>query len=191
MDKETRTTTIQAAELRVKRDDDGAPTGIAGYAAVFDTPTELMPGLREQIAKGAFTSALARPDDVRALFNHDSNYVLGRTKADTLRLEEDAKGLRFDVDMPDTQIARDVATSIERGDVDGSSFSFRVTSEKWDDEDAGELRTLLDLELFDVGPVTFPAYVDTSVATRSQETYRAGKGTPRRNRCRQRAAESK
>lgn len=192
--KELRTLAVDAAEIRVAFASDGTPKGIEGYAAVFESETEIVPGLREKIARGAFASALARPDDVRGLFNHDSNHILGRTKSGTLRLSQDDKGLRFSLDLPDTQTAADVATSIDRGDIDGCSFSFRMLSEQWDDGGAqGDLRTLLDLELFDVGPVTFPAYTDTSVAVRSRDDWRAEqviqRATPRLNEARQKLAE--
>jgi len=187
--KEMRVLAVEAAEVRVARNADGVPTGLEGYAAIFDSPTELMPGLIERIAKGAFTSALERPDDVRGLFNHDANYVLGRTKNETLRLAQDDKGLKFDIDLPETQIARDISTSIDRGDIDGCSFAFTVKSEQWDEQDEGDLRTILDVELFDVGPVTYPAYEDTSVALRSRDNWQAKKPTPEKNCRRQRLAE--
>jgi Escherichia/Staphylococcus phage prohead protease len=147
--------------------------GIEGYAAVFNELSDpLQWGIREIIMPGAFKDCLATSPDVRCLFNHDSNLVLGRTKAKTLSLEEDTKGLRFNCDLPDTQMARDLVTSIGRGDVDQCSFGFYVRKEKWSEEtdDNGQTQVIRELhavDLFDVSPVTFPAYPQTSVDTRT------------------------
>lgn len=146
---------------------------ISGYAALFNQETVIggVYGFREQIAPGAFDDAVGR-DDVRALFNHDPNFLLGRTKSGTLRLKVDKKGLRYDVDLPDTAQARDIRELILRGDVSGSSFGFVVHGEEWDETPlkVGKLplRTLTKLELFDVSPVTYPAYPQTSVSARSK-----------------------
>lgn len=140
---------------------------IGGYAAVFNSETQICPWLRESIAPGAFADSLTAGDDVRALFNHDENNVLGRTKASTLRLSEDDKGLRYEVDLPDTTVGRDIATSIARGDVSGSSFAFQCLADKCDNSDpAMTKRTILKVKLFDVSPCTYPAYQDTTVAMR-------------------------
>lgn len=144
--------------------------GLSGYAAVFGSVAEIAGMFREQIAPGAFRDAVGR-DDVRALFNHDANFVLGRTGAGTLRLSEDDKGLRYDVDPPDTTWARDLMVSVERGDVNQSSFAFEVTEETWDYGKRGEMpmRTIKAVRLYDVSPVTYPAYESTSVSARSLE----------------------
>ena len=114
--------------------------------------------------------------DVRGLFNHDSNFVLGRNKADTLKVKTNANGLQYEIDLPDTQTIRDlVLEPIKRGDVDQSSFGFIVGqgNESWDENDDGVLiRTIHKIrELFDVSPVTFPAYRDTTVGARSMQTF--------------------
>jgi HK97 family phage prohead protease len=115
---------------------------------------------------------------VRGLFNHDPNNVLGRQKSGTLIVEEDAKGLRFDIPtVGDTQIARDVVSMIRRGDVTGSSFSFTVRKrgDLWDYGESGDgtmKRELLAVDLFDLGPVTFPFYPQTKTAVRSLELFR-------------------
>jgi len=157
-------------EFRVARSDDGSLPKIEGYAAVFNKDSEYM-GFTERIAPGAFKGALKR-SDARALFNHDSNFVLGRQSSKTLELKEDKKGLFMSVDPPDTQLIRDlVLAPIERGDVKEQSFGFSIESDQWDglDSDA-PVRTILKVrELFDVSPVTFPAYPDTEVALRSLE----------------------
>lgn len=144
---------------------------IGGYGAVFNSETIIGGQFREKIEPGAFSKALK--GDIRSFFNHDPNLVLGRTKSGTLRIKEDAKGLDYEVDLPDTQAGRDVATSMERGDVDGSSFTFRVTDEEWVEE-RGQLplRIVREVELYEVGPVTMPAYDDATVAMRSLEQSR-------------------
>jgi HK97 family phage prohead protease len=144
---------------------DGDPRTLQGYAAVFNQRTEIMGLFEERIAPGAFAAAIGR-DDVRALFNHDPNYVLGRTSAGTLRLSEDARGLAYSIDPPDTQAGRDVSALIARGDVQGSSFSFEIEEESWDRSGALPLRTIMRAKLHDVGPVTFPAYEQTTVSAR-------------------------
>lgn len=144
---------------------------IVGYAAVFNSPTDIGGMFREQIKPGAFRDAIER-DDVRALIDHDSTLVLGRNKAGTLRLEEDEKGLRIEIDPPDTQYARDLMVSMERGDISQMSFGFIARKQEWDDSDEPPLRTVEDVELFDVSVVTYPAYPETSAALRSLEAIR-------------------
>ena len=161
-------------EMRTEADGVGP---ITGYAAVTEQETVIDFGFfafREKIAHGAFTDAI-KTDDVRALFNHDPNYVLGRTTNDTLRLTEDTQGLRYEVDPPDTQAARDVRTLVQRGDVSGSSFAFTVddADDEWDESDVKKgklpLRTIQRISrLYDVSPVTYPAYEGTSVSARSK-----------------------
>lgn len=146
---------------------EGEGRKLSGYGAVFNQRTDIMGLFDEQIAPGAFRDAIGR-DDVRALFNHDPNYVLGRSSAGTLSMAEDARGLRYDIDPPDTQVGRDVVTLVARGDVQGSSFSFEVEEETWDyPQDGGKpTRTIVRAKLYDVGPVTFPAYEQTTVSAR-------------------------
>lgn len=146
---------------------DGEKPRIVGYAAVFDTPSEPLGGFREIIRRGAFSRAI-REGDVRALWNHDPRYVLGRTKSGTLFLREDIHGLRVEIDPPDTQWARDFMESIRRGDVDQMSFAFRALQDRWLTDDSGAVRELLEVDLYDVSPVTFPAYPTTAVAVRSE-----------------------
>jgi HK97 family phage prohead protease len=158
--------------LAIERRAEGETPHIVGHAAVFNTTIDIGRWFRERIAPGAFKRAVAE-DDVRALFNHDENWILGRTKAQTLSLSEDDKGLAVDVLPPDTQLVRDlVLTPIERGDVSQMSFAFRVRKEEWDETGDVPLRTLLEVELFDVSPVTFPAYPTTDVGLRSLEEFR-------------------
>jgi HK97 family phage prohead protease len=155
-------------ELRAADGDTDAMPTISGYAAKFDRETVIGGWYREIIRAGAFERA-AREDDVRALFNHDPNFVLGRTTSGTLALEEDATGLRIDVTPPDTQWARDLVETIRRGDVDQMSFAFSVVKERWERDETqtpSEMRELLEVRLYDVSPVTYPAYEDTEVSVR-------------------------
>ena len=168
---------IPVSDLKVeRRSGDNEKPKISGYAAVFGKWSEDLGGFREKIAKGAFTKAL-KASDPRALFNHDSNYVLGRKSAGTLDLKEDNKGLFMEIDPPDTQFARDLMVSIERGDITQQSFGFYLSpdGEKWaEDKKTGAVtRTITEVEeLLDVSPVTFPAYPDTTVALRSLDKFK-------------------
>ncbi len=165
---------------------DGALPLITGYAAVFyradDPGTEYEmwaadnrgPRVVERIMPTAFNKAVAE-DDVRGLFNHDSAVVLGRSGAGTLRLSVDAVGLRYDIDPPDTQAARDLIASLRRGDISGSSFAFLPRGTQYHDRaEGGKLvETVIerhDVRLFDVGPVTFPAYAGASSAVRAADS---------------------
>jgi HK97 family phage prohead protease len=149
-------------ELNVeKRGNEGEK--IRGHAAVFDKWSEDLGGFREQIKPGAFTKAL-KASDVKALWNHDSNIVLGRTKSGTLKLEEDDKGLSVEITPPSW--ANGYMETIKRGDVSEMSFAFIVGKDEWNDD--GNQRTITEYdELLDVSPVTYPAYPQTSVKIRS------------------------
>ena len=177
---EAETRTFAGAGIEVRNAGDGGPR-IEGYSVVFDRQTELMPGLHEAIDRRAFDGVELA--GVVGLFNHDSNYVLGRSPA-TMRLAVDDRGLRYSADAPDTPTIRDlVVEPIRRGDVSGSSFSFALD---WADDDAirvtrlndgGLLRTILKVAaLYDVGPVSIPAYRETSAAVRSLEHHRRALG---------------
>ncbi len=146
---------------------------IEGHAAVFNTLSLPMFGFVESIRPGAFTDTISE-DDVRALFNHDINIVLGRNMAKTLELSEDDKGLRYVITPPDTSAARDLVKSLERGDVSQSSFSFGTLDDKWTTVDGQEQREIIKAKLFDVGPVTFPQYpqADSGVASRGHDSAR-------------------
>lgn len=146
-------------------------TTVTGYAALFNSPSEDM-GFIEIIEAGAFREAIGT-SDVRALFNHDPNQILARTASGTLRVEEDEKGLRYEFSLPDTTYGRDLAVMLKRGDVSQSSFAFTVKEQAWEtkkDEKGNPTytRRIKKVErLFDVSPVTYPAYSDTTVALRS------------------------
>lgn len=153
-------------EFGLEQRSEGGPARMVGYAAVFDSSSQDLGGFEERIAPGAFAKAIQR-DDVRALWNHDPNYVLGRNKSGTLRMQEDDHGLRVEIDPPDAAWARDLLVSMGRGDIDQMSFGFRVVSDAWEKRDGKNVRTLQEVELYDVSPVTYPAYLDTSIAVRS------------------------
>jgi HK97 family phage prohead protease len=156
-------------ELRVQPKDENGQSVIEGHAAIFDSLSQdlgFMFPFKERINKGAFKTSLEK-DDIRALWNHDANYVLGRNKAGTLELTETNKGLRVRIHPPDTQWARDLTESIRRGDVTQMSFGFVVEKETWSVEGKEDIRTLEQVKLYDVSPVTFPAYLDTDVGVRS------------------------
>ena len=162
-DKELRSFALN--EFRVDSAEGSAPK-IYGHAAIFNSLSEDLGGFREQIAPGAFAKTLDSAD-IRALFNHDSNIVLGRNKSGTLRLKEDETGLAIEIDPPDTQAARDLIVSMKRGDISQMSFGFRIVKDKLEKRGGEWVRTLLDVNLFDVSPVTYPAYVMTDVSIRS------------------------
>jgi len=155
-------------ELRVA-EAEGKDTHIEGYASVFDSWSETLGGelpFREKVCKGAFAESIAN-DDIRALYNHDPNYVLGRNKAGTLELIEDERGLYVKIKPPKAQWAKDLLASIKRGDVDAMSFGFSVILDKWYAAEGADIRELIKVKLYDVSPVTFPAYPATECDVRS------------------------
>ena len=156
-------------EIRINESDGG--TCIEGHAAVFDSWSETLGGIfpfKEKVRKGAFAEGR---DDIRALFNHDPNYVLGRNRAGTLELVEDDVGLRVRITPPDTSWARDITTSIRRGDISQMSIGFVVEDDEWSSKDGIDTRDLKKVRLFDVSPVTFPAYTATDVGVRAMQEY--------------------
>lgn len=158
---------FRATEIRAVADVESGPV-IEGYAAVFNSPSDDIGGFVETIAPGAFARAVRGDDDVRALWNHDERYVLGRTKNGTLTLSEDSVGLKVRIIPPDTQWARDAIESIRRGDVDQMSFGFKCLEDAWVVNDGVPVREVREVRLFDVSPVTFPAYPQTTVSVRSR-----------------------
>jgi len=148
---------------------DGEKRTIAGYAAVFDSEADIGGYFREVIKPGAFGESI-KSADVRALVDHDSGRVIGRTKAGTLRLKEDERGLSVEIDLPDTTDGRDLGELVTRGDIDGMSFGFRVTHDEWDETVEPNIRTIHTIELHEVSAVTWPAYADTSLAMRSRDS---------------------
>ena len=141
---------------------------IVGYGSVFDKRSVDLGGFREIIAPGAFDGRLE--DDCRALFNHNPDFVLGRTTAGTLALSTDDNGLRYDIDPPETSWAQDLMVSMRRGDISQSSFGFRVGDDDWiyDEESDTVIRTVNRVEILrDVSVVTYPAYEASDSSVRS------------------------
>jgi HK97 family phage prohead protease len=166
---------VKGAQVRAKQ---GGKPGIEGYGAVFgeqyvlwDSPTMR---IVETVAPGTFARALQEKQDVRCLFNHQPDNILGRSANGTLNMNEDSTGLHYDADFDmRTRIGNDVRCFVDRGDVTGCSFSFQVTKQvRTEVEDNDKLiisREIQDVDLYDVGPVTYPAYEGTSVKARSVE----------------------
>jgi len=152
-------------EVRVITREDGGGV-LRGYALVYNELSDDLGGFRERVLPGAADES-AQTDDIRCLINHDPNLILGRTSAGTLRLFPDERGLVYEVDLPNISYAQDIRVSVERGDVTGCSFSFDVIQDNWIREDGVDIRELHRIRLYDVGPVTFPAYPQTTVVARS------------------------
>lgn len=144
---------------------------INGYAAVFNTPSHMIRGRFVEVVKpGAFTKSI-QEQDIRSYFNHDKNLILGRTGAGTLKVSEDAKGIYYEVEAPDTTYARDLLVSIERRDVSQSSFGFNVVGprgETWRNLDGKMHRFLNEVRCFDVSPVVTPAYESATASLGSR-----------------------
>lgn len=173
-------TRCYVGEVRAELGEDNTPTHIIGLGSVFDSRSELMYGFKEIIKPGAFDDVLN--NDVRGLFNHDPNYILGRTTAGTLSLTVNERGLVYDITAPDTQTIRDlVLAPMQRGDINQSSFAFRVArdGEDWYQDDEGVIiREIHKVSLlFDVSPVTYPAYQDADAAVRSMEAWKEARNS--------------
>jgi len=149
------------AEVRAAGD-----SKIEGYASVFNRDSlPIMGFFTEEVAPGAFQETIGQ-DDIRGLINHDPQYILGRNKSGTMRLAEDSKGLHYEIDLGGQTFARDLYESVKRGDVSQSSFGFRTVTDEWQTKDGMDHRVLRKVKLYDVSPVTFPAYTQTEVVAR-------------------------
>lgn len=164
---------IPAMSLSIREDANPDVMAIKGYVVKFNERSSLLyDEWYERVAKGAFAKSLQQ-NTIKALWNHNSDIVLGSTKSNTLKLIEDDIGLRFDLELPNSSQAKDIYESIKRGDVDGVSFGFyiRENGDKWEylkEEDVYE-RTLLDIDLIEISPTPFPAYPTSEVGKRSLE----------------------
>lgn len=156
------------AVLETRADEEGSMT-ISGYFAVFNSDYEIYPGYTESIAPGAFDGQTS--GDVRALCNHNTSLVLGRTKAGTLALKQDERGLWGDVTInPNDRDAVNLYERVKRGDVDQCSFGFYITDEEYEARGANEDHwTIRGVELYEVSVCTFPAYEDTNVTARMKQ----------------------
>ena len=160
---------LRSISTKFETRDDSGNLSIEGYFAVFDGVYEIAPGLSESIAPGAFDNTLS--GDIRALINHDTTLVLGRTKAGTLQLRVDNHGLWGHIDInPNDTDAMNLYNRVQRGDVDQCSFGFDILSEETDIRDNGDIHfTIKEVELFEVSACTFPAYEDTNIKARMRE----------------------
>ena len=159
------------------RSDDAGPV-IAGYFAVFNNPTELWPGCIEQIAPGAFASSLN--GDVRALIDHDTRLVIGRTVAGTLTIREDDSGLYGEIKINEHDSdAMNLYARVQRGDVSQCSFGFDIVAEDYVVSPDGQTCTwtIREVKLYEVSVVTFPAYDATSVSARDADSAASLKST--------------
>ena len=160
---------VRSAPTEFQTREDGNNLSIEGYFAVFNSNYDIAAGLSESIAPGAFASSMS--GDIRALINHDTTLVLGRTKAGTLTLREDAHGLWGHVDInPNDVDAMNLYERVKRGDVDQCSIGFDIRSEDTDIGEDGSIHwTLKDVDLWEVSCCTFPAYQETNIAARANE----------------------
>ena len=164
-----RTVRAVMTEYQTREADDGS-RHIAGYFSVFNSNYEIGPGMSESVAPGAFSNSLAG-GDIRALTNHDTTLVLGRTKAHTLELREDERGLWGDITInPNDGDAMNTWERVNRGDVDQCSFGFEIVSEDTEYRDDGSVHwTIREVNLYEVSVCTFPAYEATSISARAAE----------------------
>ena len=156
---------IKNAEMRIEGD---TTPKIRGYAAIFNTMSDDLGWFREIIHPGAFKKTINDGADVRSLFNHDPNFVIGRRKSATLMLKEDEHGLYTEsIPNPDVSWAKDLTATIKRGDVDQMSFAFKTVKDDWRTENEEKIREIFEVKLFDVSVVTYPAYIQTSAQVRA------------------------
>lgn len=160
---------IRSSLSQFETREDGEALHITGYFAVFNSNYEMGYGMSESIAPGAFSNSLS--GDIRALINHDTTLVLGRTKAHTLELRQDERGLWGDITInPNDVDAMNLYQRVKRGDVDQCSIGFFIVSEETDFREDGSVHwTITDIDLFEVSCCTFPAYEETAIAARTAE----------------------
>lgn len=170
---EFRSLEIKGLECRAK---DGTAGELTGYAVVYEQLSEelgMFTKFREKIARGAFGDSIQ--GDIRALWSHEEDSVLGRTKSGTLRLKDDEIGINFSLDLPDNTLGRDAFVTISRGDVTGMSFGFMVVEDEWviSADGTSAVRSIKSAQLFEISPVAFPAYSQTVVDTRDLKSLEA------------------
>lgn len=160
---------VRSLPTEFKTRKDGEELSIEGYFAVFNSVYEIAPGMSESIAPGAFDETLS--GDIRALINHDTTLVLGRTKANTLQLRVDSHGLWGHIDInPNDSDAMNLYSRVQRGDVNQCSFGFDILSEETDFREDGSVHwTIEKVELYEVSPCTFPAYEETNISARQAQ----------------------
>lgn len=160
---------VRSVPAEFQTREDGDNLSIEGYFAVFNSNYEIGPGMSESIAPGAFSETLS--GDIRALINHDTTLVLGRTKAGTLTLKEDTRGLWGHIDINRNDVdAMNLYERVKRGDVDQCSFGFDIRSEDTDISENGDVHwTITGVDLYEVSCCTFPAYSETNISARSEQ----------------------
>jgi HK97 family phage prohead protease len=173
---EVETRSCEIADLRVEAR--GVSRVIRGYAIVFGSPSLNLGGFREIISPSAVDRTLADGVDLRALVDHDPAKILGRMSAGTLRVEKETRGMRVEIDPPDTTVAHDILASIGRRDVTGMSFAFMTLGDEWDFKADPPVRTVTDMLVREVSVVTWPAYPSTEVALRSLAARRPASSHP-------------
>lgn len=160
--------TVRVDSVQVRSDED--KNVVEGYGIVYDQRTEIFPGFYETIKQGAFTESLSKRE-IKSFFNHDGGLVLSTTKSDpALVLREDTKGVYYESPIPPTSYGEDLKVNLQRGNVKGSSFAFMVSEEgdTWTEEEDGSIhRVITKGEVFEIGPVTDPAYIQTDANLRS------------------------
>lgn len=163
------TNVMRTASTKFNTRDEDGKLSIEGYFAVFDSVYQIGPDMSESIAQGAFDNTLS--GDIRALINHDTTLVLGRTKANTLQLRTDSHGLWGHIDInPNDSDAMNLYNRVQRGDVDQCSFGFDILNEETDFREDGSVHwTIKEVRLYEVSPCTFPAYEETHIAARAKE----------------------
>jgi HK97 family phage prohead protease len=165
---------IDSPDLRVEKREESGGHIVRGTAVKFNQLSRTIGWFREKFAPGAFDDCMDQ--DVVALFNHNINAILARTISKTLKIWQDDVGLHYEFEAPDNTAGRDLVVSLERKDVQHSSFGFTIQDEKWEeDEEAGEIRTVLKVKrLYDVSPVVFPAYPQSlsEVSKRSYDEWK-------------------
>lgn len=177
-EKELRQLITEKLEVRATTTDSQIKT-IGGYAVKYNSPTLITDRwgdkFLEEISAGAFDKSLQNRTQ-KALWNHDSSKPLGSVTAGTLRFNQDITGLNYDIDLPNTTYGNDAYESVQRGDVDGSSFGFTCINDIWSTvQYEGEeiyKRSIVEADLFEVSPCTFPAYESSEMSCRSLETFK-------------------
>lgn len=172
---------ISPVEIRAVPEGSDETKTIQGYAAKYNAESQILRDwwgdeFVEVIAEGAFDNAIAK-NNIRALYNHNTDHILGTTKNNTLRLRSDSTGLHFEIDLPNTQIGNDLYESVRRGDIEGNSFGFVCINDKLSEieKDGKKIikRTLLECDIYEISPTAFPAYEDTEVDCRSLEKFKS------------------
>ena len=160
---------VRSVPTKFETREEGEKYSIEGYFAVFNSNYEIAPGMRESVAQGAFSDTIS--GDIRALINHDTTLVLGRTKAGTLELREDSHGLWGHIDInPNDVDAMNLYERVKRGDVDQCSFGFDIRSEDTDINEDGSIHwTIKAVDLYEVSCCTFPAYQETNISAREEQ----------------------